>query len=193
MRKLLLLLVVLLTALAAAGGWLLVVDHPTKADIILVLAGETDRRPSRGLELLAQGYGREMILDVPANARIYKWTQLELARTYISQLGQDKNVQICPISGLSTRDEARDTVACLKQMEGKNVLLVTSDYHSRRALDIFRHEVRGYSFNVASCYDDSTFGIAWWRHREWAKTALSEWAKLTWWQVVDRWRSASNR
>jgi uncharacterized SAM-binding protein YcdF (DUF218 family) len=69
------------------------------------------------------------------------------------------------------------------------VLLVTSDYHSRRALEIFRHEVRDYNFNVASSYDDSVFGTAWWRHREWAKTALSEWAKLAWWEAVDRWRS----
>lgn len=188
-RKVLLLLILLLLLLAAGGGWLLVVNHPTRADIILVLAGETNHRPARGLELLNQGYGRQMILDVPANERIYKWTQLELAQNYIDQLGESKPVQICPIQGLSTRDEARDTIVCLQHLEGKDVLLVTSDYHSRRALEIFRHEVRAYNFNMASSYDDTVFGTAWWRHREWAKTALSEWTKLAWWEAVDRWRS----
>jgi uncharacterized SAM-binding protein YcdF (DUF218 family) len=187
--RFLLLLLIVLISLGAVGGRLLVVDHPTKADIILVLAGETNRRPLRGLELLKQGYGRQMILDVPASARIYQWTQLELAQNYINQIGQAKPVEICPIAGLSTRDEARDTISCLQHMEGKDVLLVTSDYHSRRALEIFRHEVRGYNFNVAAAYDDSEFGTAWWRRREWAKTAVSEWAKLAWWEAADRWRS----
>src|SRR5271169_2653301 len=40
---------------AAKGGSFLVVDVPRPSDVIVVLAGETDRRPERGLQLLAQG------------------------------------------------------------------------------------------------------------------------------------------
>ena len=63
--------------LPTSGGFL-VVNNPQKADVLVVLAGETDHRPARGLELLREGYSRRMILDVPAHATIYQWKQTEL-------------------------------------------------------------------------------------------------------------------
>ncbi len=74
--------------LAAKAGSFLVVDAPRPSDVILVLAGETDRRPERALELLAQGYGRRVVLDVPTNAKIYEFTQIQLAQKYIQDLPQ---------------------------------------------------------------------------------------------------------
>lgn len=179
---------ILLAALGAASGWLLVIDRPQHADVIIVLAGETDKRPLRGVELLQQGFAPHVVLDVPANAQIYQWTQLQLAQMFIDGLPRSKDISVCPIGGLSTRDESRDAIPCLQNIPGKNVLLVTSDYHSRRALAIFRHELKDRNFSVAAAYDSKTFGERWWRHREWAKTALEEWTKLIWWEVVDRWR-----
>ena len=64
-------LAVTLVTFAANAGRLLVVDAPERSDVILVLAGETDRRPARALQLLDQGYGRRVVIDVPAAARIY--------------------------------------------------------------------------------------------------------------------------
>ncbi len=179
---------ILLLAFGAASGWLLVIDQPQHADVIIVLAGETDKRPLRAIDLYHQGFAPHIILDVPANTQIYQWTQLQLAQMFIdSQLGR-KDISVCPIVGLSTRDESHDTIPCLQSIQGKNVLLVTSDYHTRRALAIFRHELKDRNFSVAAAYDSNTFGEQWWRHREWAKTGLGEWTKLIWWEVVDRWR-----
>jgi uncharacterized SAM-binding protein YcdF (DUF218 family) len=178
----------LLLVFVALSGRLLVVDQPRKADVILVLAGETDKRPARGLELLDQGISPRMILDVPASGQIYQWTQVELAQKYVENLPRSKDVSVCPIVGLSTRDEVQDVTRCLRGFEGKNILLVTSDYHTRRALNIFRHEMKDREFSVVAAFDSTTFGTQWWRHREWAKTAVSEWAKFVWWELVDRWR-----
>ena len=180
---------ILLLAFGAASGWLLVIDQPQHADVIIVLAGETDKRPLRAIELLQQGFAPHVILDVPANTQIYQWTQLQLAQMFIDGLPQAKDISLCPIVGLSTRDESHDTIPCLQTIQGKNVLLVTSDYHTRRALAIFRHELKDRNFSVAAAYDSNTFGDRWWSHREWAKTALGEWTKLIWWEAVDRWRS----
>ncbi len=60
-----------------AGRWL-VVDAPQPSDVILVLAGETDRRPAHALELLDQGYGRRVMIDVPAAAKVYDSTQVRI-------------------------------------------------------------------------------------------------------------------
>jgi hypothetical protein len=114
MRLLLPLAGIVLLCVAATSGRFLVVDQPSKADAIMVLAGETDRRLARGLELLNQGYAPRMILNVPAGATIYQWTQLELAQRYVEGLPQAGAITICPIYGLSTKAEARDAARCLQ-------------------------------------------------------------------------------
>jgi uncharacterized SAM-binding protein YcdF (DUF218 family) len=179
---------VLFVLLAANAGKLLVQDVPRPADVILVLAGETDRRPARALELLDQGYGRRVVIDVPVSARIYDFNQVELAEKYVQHLRQGALVRICPITGLSTMDEARDAAECLSREEAGRVLIVTSDFHTRRALSTFRRVLPGKSFSVAAAYDETQFGTRWWAHRQWAKTCVDEWMRLLWWTVVDRWR-----
>jgi len=181
-------LLVGLVAFAAHAGKLLVVDVPQPSDVLLVLAGETDRRPARALQLLDQGYGRRVVIDVPAASRIYEFTQVELAKKYIEHLPQAASVRICPIEGLSTREESHDAEKCLASEEGTRVLIVTSDYHTRRSISIFRHEVHGKSFSVAAARDDTQFGTRWWTNRQWAKTCLDEWLRVVWWNGVERWR-----
>jgi uncharacterized SAM-binding protein YcdF (DUF218 family) len=177
----------LIAGLAPNAGRILVVDAPQRSDVILVLAGETEHRPARALELLGQGYGPRVLIDVPATARLYGSTQVELARDYVKSLPQAASVDICPTEGLSTKDEAHDAEGCLGQQKGSSILIVTSDFHTRRALSIFRHEVRGKSFSVAAAHDETQFGIRWWTHRQWAKTCLDEWLRLAWWEAVERW------
>jgi hypothetical protein len=85
LRWLLLLTVIAVLLGRQAGSWL-VVDNPQKSDLIVVLAGETEQRPLRGLQLLGQGFAPRMLLDAPAQAHLYRWNQLELAQQYLSGL-----------------------------------------------------------------------------------------------------------
>jgi uncharacterized SAM-binding protein YcdF (DUF218 family) len=176
-----------MAALVATSGRFLVVNQPRKSDVMVVLAGETNRRPARGLELLDQGYAPRLILDVPAEARIYQWNQLEIARKYVEGLPQASAITICPIYGHSTRDEAQDVSRCLQGAFRQRILLVTSDFHTRRALNIFNRALPA-DCSVAAAFDASEFGVRWWRHREWAKVNFEEWLKLIWWELIDRWR-----
>jgi uncharacterized SAM-binding protein YcdF (DUF218 family) len=174
-------------ALGATSGRFLVVNQPRKSDVIVVLAGETDRRPARALELFDQGYAARLILDVPAESRIYQWNQMEIARKYVEGLPQAGAITLCPVYGHSTRDEAQDASHCLQGLNARRVLLVTSDYHTRRALSIFSRVLRA-DYSAAAAFDPSEFGVQWWRHREWAKVNFDEWLKFVWWELVDRWR-----
>ena len=180
--------VLLLLLFARLSGKFLVINQPGRSDSILVLAGETDVRYMRALELYRQGYAAKIIIDVPADTKIYSWTQLELARKYIETLPESKFIDVCPIRGLSTRDEAREAAVCLQLAGARNLLLVTSDFHTRRALSTFRKEIPNHTFTVAAANDPAQFGVEWWRHRQWAKTNLDEWLRLLWWEAVDRWR-----
>jgi hypothetical protein len=182
------LLVAALLLFGASAGKMLVVDAPQPSDVIIVLAGETDRRPARAIELLDQGYGKRVLIDVPSESRTFGFTDSQLAEQYVHGLPEAASVGICPIEGLSTKAETRDEEKCLAGEAGNRILIVTSDYHTRRALSIFRREIPGKSFSVAAAHDDEQFGIRWWTHRQWAKTCLDEWMKVLWWNIVDRWR-----
>ena len=59
------------TLFVVEAGRILVVNAPQKSDLIVVLAGETDRRPALALDLLHHGYAPRILLDVPASTRIY--------------------------------------------------------------------------------------------------------------------------
>jgi DUF218 domain len=178
----------MLTAFFLSAGRILVEDWPQRADVILVLAGETDHRPARALELLNQSYAPRMIIDVPAASRLYNVSEIELARNYIKTLPQGGEIEVCPIEGLSTRAETRDVERCLAGKPSARMLIVTSDFHTRRALSIFRHELPGRSFSIAAAHDDAQFGIRWWTRRQWAKVCLEEWMRFIWWNAVDRWQ-----
>ena len=169
---------------ASSAGRLLVIDNPQGSDIIVVLAGETDRRPEQALQLLDQGYARRVLIDVPERARVYDSTVVQLAEDYIRRRPEAANVGICGIQGRSTRDESHDVMRCLAREQGSRVLIVTSDFHTRRSLSIFRHEIPGKSFSVAAARDDSEFGTRW----QWAKTCVDEWIRLLWWSAIERWR-----
>ncbi len=182
------LLAALLVCLAAKAGDFLIVDAPRPSDVILVLAGETDYRPRRALELLGRGDGQRIVLDVPTNAKLYEFTQIELAQKYIGDLPQAASVSICPIDGLSTKAESKDAETCLRREGAKSVLIVTSDFHTRRALEVFRREIPGHEYSVAAARNGEAFGSRWWTHRQWAKTFVDEWLRLIWWKVIDQWR-----
>ncbi len=172
---------------AANAGRMLIVDSPQPSDVIVVLAGETDRRPAYALQLLHRGYGHRVLIDVPTAARIYGFTNIQLAEKFIQDLPEPASVGICPIEGLSTRDESHDVEKCLAHEDGGRILVVTSDFHTRRSLSIFRHELPGKILSVAAARDPTQFGARWWSHRQWAKTCVDEWLRLLWWNGVERW------
>ena len=169
------------------SGNFLVIDHPQKADAILVLAGETENRPVRALQLMQQGYAPKIILDVPQNERIFGTSDLQLAQSWINLQPQASSVSICLISGLSTKAESFESADCLRRAGVHSVLIVTSDFHTRRALSIYRKEQPQFVYSVAASRDETQFGPHWWRHRQWAKVNLDEWFRLIWWEGVDRW------
>jgi len=177
-----------LLVLGTNAGRMLVVDAPERSDVVLVLAGEADLRPRQGLRLLDEGYGRTLVLDVPAAATVYGFTDLELAKKQIEGLPEAKSIRICPIAGLSTKAEAHDAEACLNETGGRRVLIVTSDFHTGRALAIFSKEIPQKIFSVSAVHDETQFGVRWWKHRQWAKTCVDEWLRVVWWNIVDRWR-----
>ena len=188
LRTLLIALVAVVLLLFFTSGGFLVINNPQSADVIVVLAGETDRRPALGLDLLSKGLAPRMLLDVSADAKVYGQRLVDISQQYLRNSPQWQSASVCPIHGLSTRDEARDAAQCVHSLGARRVLVVTSDYHTRRSLSTFEHELPGCQISVAAAGDPQQFGSSWWRHRQWAKLNFDEWLRLVWWEAVDRWR-----
>jgi uncharacterized SAM-binding protein YcdF (DUF218 family) len=179
-----------LVLLAGYAGRFLVVNQPLPSDAIVVLAGGRDDRYYKGLQMLSAGYGKILFLDARSDVVHFGRTPVTLGQLFLlSSAGPlaDK-VKMCPIVGDSTQEEATHIGDCLRPTGARRVLLVTSDYHTRRSLQIVRKRLPQYQWSVAAAHNAYDFGVNWWRRREWAKTTLLECTKLVWWEMVDRWR-----
>ena len=190
MRFLRLFLVTLLigAVVATQAARFLVVDDPQKSDAIVVLAGETSVRPAHALQLLRDGMAPRLFLDAEAGDQIYDQPLTEIARRYVTSLPDASHISVCAIQGRSTAAESADVARCLEPLGAHRVLLVTSDYHSRRALTIFSPRLPQSQWSIGAARNPAQFGNAWWTHREWAKATFDEWTKLIWWEAVDRWK-----
>ncbi|HKU21498.1 MAG TPA: ElyC/SanA/YdcF family protein [Terriglobales bacterium] len=183
-------LLLLLIFFLGYAGRFLVVDQPQRSEAIVVLAGGRDDRYYKGLEMLGKGYANILFLDARTDVVVFGRTPASMGQAFIQTsagalLGK---TSMCPITGDSTYEEAAHVADCLRPTGARHVLLVTSDYHTRRAFQIVRARMPQYQWSVGAAHNSYDFGVNWWRHREWAKTTLLEWTKLLWWEAVDRWR-----
>src|SRR5450755_5199744 len=106
-RLLIVLLVAgIMAAVASQAARFLIVDEPKPSDAIVVLAGETNVRPARALELLRRGVAPRVVLNVVTRDRIYDQRLIDIAQKYVDSLPEATRISLCPIAGFSTFDEA---------------------------------------------------------------------------------------
>ena len=177
------------------AGKFLIVDQPKPSDVIVVLAGDLgDIRMNRALQLSKQGYATRLVLDAP-DWPIYGHMLSDLAREYIRNMAPDKTTQVrvCSYRDDSTLQELQQVSSCIRAFapEARSAIIVTSNYHTRRALSTAKRVLPEYQWSAAAASDER-FGIAWWKRREWAKTTLSEWQRWCWWTVVGQWSVRSS-
>lgn len=184
----LLFLAVVVAVLASRAAAFLVVDEPEKSDVIVVLAGETNYRSDHALQLLRAGVAPRVLLNAESRNRVYDQQLVDIARNYVKTLPERDQISVCETVGFSTFAEADDVSRCLQRLQARRVLIVTSEFHTRRSLMIFRHHLPQYHFSAAAARNPSQFGEAWWSNREWAKTTFDEWMKILWFEAIDRWR-----
>lgn len=193
-RILPILILALALALPRAGSYL-VVDRPAASDAAVVLAGDlADSRLNKGLQVLQAGLGRELFVDANDRNPVFGRTLAQIAQTYIQTLPPEQaaRIHVCPIAAKSTDAESGEAARCLASVRPKRVLIVTSDYHSRRALSIFQRRLPQYEWSVTAAHDESEFRQDYWNNREWLKTTLLEWQKLVYWEFVERWMKTAS-
>jgi uncharacterized SAM-binding protein YcdF (DUF218 family) len=171
--------------LSAVGSYLVKADAPGPADIGLVLAGDSfGNRIRTGAELVRAGYVPKVLVSGPSG--FYGFHECDLAIPFAVKAGYPESYFVhFENEARSTAQESQAAAAVLRQMGVHKVLLVTSDFHTRRAGSTFRATAPDLQFVVVAAPDQSFRADGWWRSREGRKTTLLEWMKTvaTWFSL----------
>jgi len=133
-----------------------------------------------GSTCFAPGSGKTILLDERQDIIRFGRTQAETAQEFIARRHLE-NLEVCPGRMASTAEEVAVVAPCLTSRHAHRVLIVTSAYHTRRALEVFHHRLPQYEWSVTAAPDESAYRTDWWRRRAWAKTWLEGTQRIAWW------------
>jgi len=173
------------------GGYLTIASDPlpSHADVAVILQGSVQGEIARvagAVRILREGVADNAALSVPKESY---WGQSvpEAARAYLERkygaaiTGRFVFCETGPEVN-STKEEAEALRPCIQEHGWRKVIVVTSNYHTRRAGRIWRSALKNAQPRVEmSIYgvDDPEFQPrGWWRNRLWAKTWFYEVTKV---------------
>lgn len=171
-------LIVALAALGLAGlspvaglyfsSTLLCVEHPgSTGEVMVVLGGEFTQRPGRALELFRQQVSPRIIIS--------GYGDCEAVGMVLAARGVPRPAMQLECRSRNTSENAQFTVPLLRDLGARRVVVVTSWFHSRRALNCFRHYAPDIEFvSLPTVADRPTH----WPNRYQREWVLSEYLKL---------------
>lgn len=163
--------------LRALGNALINAEAPVKADLAVVLAGDSyGHRVLKGAELVREGYAPAALVSGPSGS--YGLHECDLAIAFAVKKGYDAGHFIpARHHALSTAEEAEILAKELRRRGVRRYLLVTSNYHTARAGRIFRRHIPEIEVHVVAARDEWFDPENWWKTREGCKRFVLEWQK----------------
>ncbi len=162
--------------LTAAGRVLVEDDGPQKADLILVLGGDDfGTRIVKAAQLQQAGYAPYVLASGPPHLL---GPESDETIEYARRQGYSPSLfRPLPSSADSTRSETAIIGKYLREQGIKKILLVTSNYHTRRAAKLMRRQNPRVWVVVVPAPDPFFTPSTWWKTRSGQKTFLFEWMK----------------
>jgi uncharacterized SAM-binding protein YcdF (DUF218 family) len=143
-----------------------------KADALIVLGGGPKERPKRAAELYQAGAAPILLVsgsgDYDLNVNILK------------QNGVPEAAIFGELRSVSTLENARFSIPLLRQMRARRVIIVTSWYHSRRAMACFRYAAPDIEFYSRPAY--LTYPRS-----EWGRLNTSRYIKIEYAKLLGYW------
>ena len=164
-----------------AAAWI-VDEPPEKAQAIVVLGGDSRAgdRVRHAVGLYKAGWAPRIVLS-GAPIRNY-FSETELMAREARELGVPaEHLILAPTGATSTLEEAVKLRPLLAERGFRNVIVVTSNFHTRRARQIFVgvYRPRGTIVRVSAAPDLGFDPQTWWRSREGRKLLFLELLKWT--------------
>lgn len=157
-------------------------EAPVPADIVVVLAGDfSGNRVLLGGDLVRRGLASKALVSGPSGA--YGFNESDLAIQFAVHHGYPESYFInLPNHSRSTKSEADDVLGELKKRNARRIDIVTSNFHTRRAGNIYRAKAPDLEIHMVAAPDLYFTPDGWWKDRDARKTFLIEWMKTvaTW-------------
>ena len=175
--------------LARFGHFFIVSDFLSHADVIVVLAGDSaqDERLLHAIKLWQNGYAPKIALS----ATLADWQTYEDFPTWRHAMKLNnvpkESFLVLGHEADSTSQEAQFLLPFFKNHRYKEVIIVTSNYHTRRSKKVFQKQWAGSGIHVyisAAPYvhfDPDN----WWKHRGDSRTLLVEFTKTLWYALFE--------
>ena len=168
------------------GSFLIQTDELAPADVIVVLAGDgLGWRLNEALRLKRAGYAQRVLVDGAATH--YGARECDLALEFAIAAGEASGVESHCMQAESTLEESRIVDAELRSRGVERAIIVTSDFHTRRAKMIFDQLGSEIEYRIAASATRDFDPDAWWRSRRGRKIAGVEWLKTlhSWLERLD--------
>ena len=162
--------------MTAAGAALVENESPRKAQAILVLGGDDfGTRIIKAAQLATSGYAPTVLVSLSPSL-VSCDCQTTIA--YAVRSGYPASMfQIVITDADSTRSEATFFGQYLKAHDFRDILLVTSNFHTARAAYLWHKQVPWFQFRVVAAPDRFFTPSSWWKTRNGQKTFFLEWCK----------------
>jgi uncharacterized SAM-binding protein YcdF (DUF218 family) len=123
---------------------LVIDDGSRQADAIVLLGGGSGERPSRAAELFRAGVAPRILVSGAGDA--------DGNRLLLMHRGVPASAISLEPDSKTTRENALLSIPLLRAAGAKKIIIVTSWYHSRRALHCFRHYAPDLTFYSCPSY-----------------------------------------
>ena len=163
-----LVLVLALAAFALPQEVLCVDSGNVSGETLVVLGGGSYERPERAAELFHEHVAPRIIVTGAGDC--------ENNRRLLQKAGVPNSAITVEPNARTTRENALYTIVMLREQGARKVILVTSWYHSRRALNCFRHYAPDIQFFSRPAY--YAFPRPEWRRQGIYHYIRAEYAKL---------------
>lgn len=168
--------------LALLGAFLVKAEPAAPADLVVVLAGDfAGNRILTAADLVRQGLAPKALVSGPGE--IYGQHESDLAIPFAVGRGYPASYFVAVVNDArSTASEADVIIAELRRRHAHRIDIVTSNYHTRRAGNIYRSKAPDLEVHVVSAPDPFFEAEGWWKNRDGRKTFVIEWLKTvaTW-------------
>ena len=176
------------------ANFLLVKDDLEKAECIVPLGGDDFFRLRKAVELFNRGYSKNIVVSMVSGKSYFvrynlerkisglgRLSEKEIILKYFEYFGKNsENINFTNFKTTSTFEDAFATKQWMLQKGFRSLILVTTGYHMRRALILFKLVFRGTGIKIyhvtaeAEIYDPEH----WWRKPIDVKSMITEYVSL---------------
>lgn len=171
------------------GQWLVVQDKPTPCDYMLVLGGDAEVRPVVAAWAYREGLSKKVLYSQPSDRFEpevpFDPTERELIPLILQKAGVAPS-DIVPLPGEvdGTLGEGERLADFLRASGGKSVLVVTTNWHTRRAGWILQKKIGNLArIHMLPAPSPGFDPAQWWKSPGGLEMVLAEYLKIIWYKV----------